>query len=162
MFQYNDIITYAELGFFQNMHGLPVNAFRSCHSLTKIDLQYIETYSQYSIYDIRAEQIIFKEGVTTIPNICFGGAFVVKYADLPASITTIGNNNINNFATGAVLVCRATTPPTLGSGNTSASKIYVPAESVAAYKAAARWSGESSKIRQIEGTWYETHRSLEP
>lgn len=87
---------------------------------------------------------------------------VVKYADLPSSVTSIGNSNINNFASGSVLVCRATTPPTLGRGNTAASKIYVPAASVAAYKAASNWSAQAGKIMQIEGTWYETHRSLEP
>ena len=71
---------------------------------------------------------------------------------LPASVTVVGsclrgNNVIVNF------ICKATTPPTVGSINwietNALQAIYVPDDSVEAYKTATNWSLKASIIYGI-------------
>ncbi len=74
-------------------------------------------------------------------------------------ITTIGNsflytdNSAYDFNVLKTLTIYATTPPTLGSNafvnNNANLTIYVPAESVNAYKTATNWSNFASKIQPI-------------
>lgn len=151
-----------ELGYFTSLVTFNVYAFRNCTNLKAIDISNITSMVRYSLYNIAVPELVFAEGMTAIPQQSIGGGMKVKYADFPSTITSIGKNNINNFAAGAIVVCRATTPPSLGTGNTSCTTIYVPSTAVEDYKAASDWSAQSSKIQAIEGTWYETHRSLEP
>lgn len=164
VFYQNTIIESAvELGkYFTSLVSFSDRAFRDCTNLKAIDISNITSIVQYSLYNIAVPELVFAEGMTAIPQQSIGGGRKVKYADFPSTITSIGKNNINNFAAGAIVVCRATTPPSLGTGNTSCTTIYVPSTAVEDYKAASDWSAQSSKIQAIEGTWYETHRSLEP
>lgn len=66
--------------------------------------------------------------------------------------TSIGNNLFSNAGV-TNLIVQAITPPTLSgafkSGNTGVQHIYVPAESVDAYKAANVWSNYASIIEAI-------------
>ena len=67
-------------------------------------------------------------------------------------ITSIGNDAFENHNKLTSITCLATTPPTLGSSafnNTNDCPIYVPAESVEAYKAASGWSAYASRIQAI-------------
>ena len=50
-----------------------------------------------------------------------------------------------------IVICRAVTPPSLGSNNylTKLTAVYVPDDSVSAYKAASVWSGLASKIKPL-------------
>ena len=164
VFNQNTIIESAvELGkYFTSLVSFNDRAFQGCINLKAIDISNITSIVRYSLYNIAVPELVFAEGMTAIPEMSIGGGKKVKYVDFPTTITSIGNNNINNFAAGAVVVCRATTPPSLGTGNTSCTTIYVPSTAVEDYKAATDWSAQASKIQAIEGTWYETHRSLEP
>lgn len=60
-----------------------------------------------------------------------------------------------------VLVCRATTPPSV-SANVTAKALYVPAASVDTYKSTTYWSNVASKTYAIEGSYYENHHELDP
>ena len=68
--------------------------------------------------------------------------------DIPSSVTkigqyVIGGNNDSNVKNVPIVICRAVTPPTLGTvkANGGAHQaIYVPDESVEAYKTATNWS----------------------
>jgi hypothetical protein len=71
---------------------------------------------------------------------------------------TIGNSvtNIDYMAffgcsSVKTITCEAITPPTLGSSNnmSNVTAVYVPADSVNAYKTATNWSYYSSKIQAI-------------
>lgn len=111
----------------------------------------------------KIESVVLNERCETIEGSY--GAFMdvatLKYIDLPSTITAI--SSANNFRSSSpVIVCRATTPPTLANYNYASKAVYVPAASVDAYKAATNWSSHAARIHQIEGTWYETHRELEP
>lgn len=163
-FQYNSSIESAvELGkYFTSVTSFNGRAFQNCTNLKAIDISNITSMVKLALYNIAVPELVFAEGFITIPSQSIGGGAKVKYADFPSTISSIETNNINNFAAGAIVVCRATTPPSLGTGNTSCTTIYVPSTAVEDYKAATNWSAQASKIRAIEGTWYETHRSLEP
>lgn len=68
-------------------------------------------------------------------------------------ITGIGSTAFNKELTSAT--CLSTTPPTIGDpqvfgGNTQNYPIYVPAESVATYKAATNWSSLETRIQAIQ------------
>lgn len=82
----------------------------------------------------------------------------IQYIDLGENIASIGKR-LGNY--NCVVVCRALNPPSLGGGFRTKS-IYVPAAAVEDYKSATNWSAQASMIQAIEGTWYETHHSLEP
>lgn len=117
----------------------------------------------WAFREAKIENVVLNEGCKTIEGSygAFQNVTTLKYIDLPSTITAI--SSANNFRSSSpVIVCRATTPPTLANNNTASKAVYVPAESVDAYKAATNWSSHAARIHQIEGTWYETHRELEP
>lgn len=68
--------------------------------------------------------------------------------DLPSTIETIGAsfNYSNNIKT---LAIHATTPPAMGSALPSACTIYVPDDSLEAYKAATGWSNFATQIKPL-------------
>ncbi|MBO7263792.1 MAG: hypothetical protein J6U93_04650, partial [Alistipes sp.] len=67
------------------------------------------------------------------------------------SVTTIGDGAFYHCSSLTSVYCKATTPPALGGPyvfdyNGSGRKIYVPTESVEAYKSASGWSEYKSSI----------------
>lgn len=88
--------------------------------------------------------------ITDIPEGCFRGSHFKdsKYI-IPATVTSIGNLAYYNNIYDAIFYVYATTPPTLGGSQVWfrwPAAIYVPAESVEAYKAASGWSTYASVI----------------
>lgn len=70
---------------------------------------------------------------------------------IPDSVTTIENSVFSGCSSLTSVYCKPTTPPVLGNtfvfyDNASDRKIYVPAESVDAYKSADRWSDYADAI----------------
>lgn len=91
--------------------------------------------------------VTFYEGLTRIEDAAFYGCPITNL-DLPSTVTHIGNTAFH-IARG-IIICRPVTPPTLGSGNfPGASVIYVPDESVEAYKTASNWSTYADKIKPL-------------
>ena len=98
------------------------------------------------------ESIIIGDGVQTIDNEAFYDCDNVTSVTIGSGVTTIGDmafyycgNNINK----CTVSIKATTPPTLGTevfDSNYITKIYVPANSVDNYKAAAGWSAYSGII----------------
>ena len=73
---------------------------------------------------------------------------------IPATVTNMNNYFCWRTYNLKCVICKPTTPPTLGSDafnglNNYAFKIYVPKNSVDAYKAATNWSTWASKIEAI-------------
>lgn len=86
----------------------------------------------------------------------FNGCVKLPSFTIPKNVTEIGNTTFVNCTSLTSVTCLSTTPPTLGtnvflSTNTNL-VIYVPAESVEAYKAANRWSTYASRIKAIPTT----------
>ncbi|WP_162540248.1 leucine-rich repeat protein, partial [Acinetobacter haemolyticus] len=68
---------------------------------------------------------------------------------IPNSVTHIGWYAFQNWTSCTSITCLATTPPNVGVMifyNTNNAPIYVPAESVDAYKTAPNWSTYASRI----------------
>ena len=122
-------------------------------------------------------QITLPEAVTKIPDECFSGctelttltlpseltsigdnAFyscrAIYKIELPATVTTIGNNAFRNCTGLESVICRAATPPSIGSqtftfSNSQQCVIRVPAASVDAYKQAPNWRNLADRIVAI-------------
>lgn len=138
-------------------------SFYKCTSLSSINFNNTAIIGQYGFMQTSLTQIVLNEGFTSIGVYAFYKDTSLAYLDLPSTTTSIGGDALAGVSSRPVFVCRATTPPTLGRNNAgNVSVIYVPAAAVEDYKATTNWSAQASKIQAIEGTWYETHRSLEP
>lgn len=123
-----------------------------------------------------AESIEIKEGVTTLPRYfartndftevklpnslqttgwaCFAYCYKIKKVDIGSGATNIDSWFVQD-STLETLICRAPTPPTITAQSFSAQsgyrnfKVYVPDESVDAYKAADVWSGYAERIHPL-------------
>ena len=111
---------------------IPTASFNECTSLTNISIP---------------------ENVTTIGQAAFYNCSSLTSIVIPANVTTIDSAIFYGCSQLSSVTVLATTPPSLGEevfkNNASGRKIYVPAESVSAYKAATNWSYYASDIEAI-------------
>lgn len=120
----------------------------------------VTSIGQKAFYAMRQSQlsIIIPDSVTTIADAAFQDSFGT--IEVGRGVTSIGNETFAGIlTTGAInkinFTIKATTPPTLGTGNfvkdfySYVDYIYVPAESVDAYKTATNWSTYADRIQPI-------------
>ena len=123
----DDLTTYTLKN---NTRFIGYEAFYYCTSLTSINIP-------DSVIDIGNEAFYYCTNLTSIT--------------IPSGVIRIGVYAFNNCTNLTSITVNAVTPPELGSdafyGSTC--PIYVPAESVDAYKAASRWSDYASRIQAI-------------
>ena len=97
--------------------------------------------------------ITIPNSVTSIGDYSFLDCSGLTSVTIPNSVTSIGNNVFSNFYSLTSITIEATTPPTLSGtsafDDTNNCPIYVPAESVDAYKAATNWSELANRIKAI-------------
>lgn len=129
-------------------------AFVSYSSMTSVTLPSTLTSIGNNAFDYCTSlaSIEFPSSLSVIGEVAFRYTPFTS-VDIPSSITNIKRYSFSNCRSLTSVTVRATTPPTLGEGafdGTNANLvIYVPAESVEAYKAASRWSTYASKIQSI-------------
>lgn len=107
------------------------NAFASCRSLTSIDIP---------------------NSVTTIGENAFANCRNLTSIDIPSGVRSISDLAFRNCSSLISVTVNATTPPTLDFAafdSTNYCPIYVPCESVEAYKTATNWSEYASRIQAI-------------
>lgn len=106
------------------------------------------TYVQYCKLP---KTFVLPSGLTAINTSAFQYCHGAEVIDLGSSLTSITNSSAFAYCPCNVCICRATTPPTLQGANSLPQAIvyYVPAASVAAYKAASRWSDYAARIFPI-------------
>ena len=129
--------------------------FSTCTSLAYTDLPNSVTSIGHrcfaSCFNLRYTSI--PPSITSIPEACFLNADGLSDIELPSTITAIGDRVFEGCNGLYSVTIKATTPPTLGStvfGSVNPNlKIYVPAASVNAYKAASGWSTYASRIYPI-------------
>ena len=152
------------------------DCFAGCTSLSSVSIpDSITTIAKQAFDDSGLLSITIPSGVTRIENATFHGCINLTSVTIPDSVTYIGNSSfsgctslssvtipsgVTEIDTGSFEVCtgltgitiEAITPPEADMftfRNTNNCPIYVPAESVDAYKAATNWSSYASRIQAI-------------
>ena len=124
-----DCTSLASVNIGDSVTSIGGEAFRGCTSLTSVNIP---------------------DSVTTIEWGAFRGCTSLASVNIGDSVTTIGNSAFNYCDNLTSVYCKATTPPALKSKvfdyNGSGRKIYVPTESVDAYKSAEYWSEYADAI----------------
>ena len=128
------------------------SAFSACSSLTSITIpDSVTTIGDCAFYDCSSlTSVTIPDSVTTIGGHAFYNCSSLISVTIPDSVTTIGGYAFYYCSSLTSVYCKAITPPAGGSSmfinNASDRKIYVPTESVEAYKSAEYWSSYASAI----------------
>lgn len=90
----------------------------------------------------------------SVPASLLAGCTYLTEIVFPEGIDTIGNTCLSGCTNLTSITCKCKIPPTLGANgnvifNQNSCPIYVPAESVDAYKTADKWSTVASRIEAI-------------
>lgn len=95
--------------------------------------------------------VSIEDGLTGIGNNAFSGCRSLSSITIPNSVTSIGSFAFSNCTSIPSITFTQTTPPELGymAFNGTNFPIYVPTESVEAYKAANNWSAYADRIQAI-------------
>ena len=130
------------------------NAFYYCRELTSINIpNSVTTIGDYAFYYCSGlTTVTISDSITTIGNKAFSNCSGLTTVTISDSVTTIGDYAFSNCRGLTSVTILATTPPSLGSNvfkSTNSCPIYVPAESVDAYKAATNWMELSYRIQAI-------------
>ena len=128
------------------------SAFYWCTSLTSITIPdsvtLIGSKAFYRCYSLTS--VTIGNSVTSIGEYAFYECDSLTSVTIPDSVTSIGNNAFEDCTSLKEVYCKPTTPPAGGAymfrDNASVRKIYVPRNSVSAYKSASRWSSYASDI----------------
>ena len=134
-------------------------AFNSCTSLTGIEIPDSVTNIRNGAFFmcVNLTSIEIPDGVTNIGGDAFAWCQNLASIEIPDSVTSIGPDAFWRCTSLNYIVVNAIIPPmgdTRMFNITNDCPIYVPAESVAAYKAAQYWSDYSDRItRTAYGFW---------
>lgn len=144
----------AKISLPSSLTSIGQRCFNGARSLRKINVpagvREIKSYTFGICQSL--EQVELNEGLETIGEGAFDSAESLQTITIPSTVTSIGTNAFTYTYGLATVTVLATTPPTVGTSifyNKGIRKIYVPAESVEAYKSATNWANYAEKIEAI-------------
>ena len=125
------------------------SAFYDCSSLTNITIPNRVTRIGISVFNgcSSLTNITIPNSVTTIEDSAFNGCSSLTNITIPNSVTFIGDSAFDKCSKLKEIYCTPTNPPTLESNKVFYSIVlYVPRESVEAYKTADVWKEYANQI----------------
>ena len=128
------------------------SAFIGCSSLTSVTIPDSVTTIESGVFSgcSSLRSVTIGDGVTTIGGSAFASCSSLTSVTIPDSVTTIGYYAFIGCSSLTSVYCKAVTPPAGGyymfDDNASGRKIYVPTESVEAYKSAEYWNDYADAI----------------
>ena len=134
-----------------SVNSIGKSAFSGCSNLKSIAIPDSVTTIERATFTACSSltAITIPNGVTTIKDFAIQTCTSLESITIPSSISTIGFGVFYYCRNLKYIYCKPTTPPTLGSlseNGTLEYKIYVPEESVHAYKSAEGWSQYADQI----------------
>ena len=129
------------------------NAFAECSSLTDVTIGNSVTSigNDAFWYCSSLTDVTIGNSVTAIERAAFDNCSSLTEIIIPDSVTSIGQYAFDHCTSLREVYCKPTTPPSLEyyafTNNASNRIIYVPMESVDAYKSADKWKDYSSSIQ---------------
>lgn len=154
---------------------VPANFLSNNRNIVKVTIPNtvttIRKYAFFNCKNLESECFVIPEGVTVINQNTFQGCSKIKAFSLPEGLIKIGNHSFascKGFAdikipktvtsigdaafwncTITNFICYAPTPPVAQSYAINGTNIYVPDESVDAYKSATNWSAYADQIKPL-------------
>lgn len=145
------IETFNEFQYFTGLTAINSGCFEGCTNLHKVTLPPLTIMNDSVFKKSGIEEIIIPEGYISIGSNIVEWCTQCRLIDFPSTVTSIGNSLLWAVKDITTIVCRAITPPTLGGWgyNGIPVVIYVPDESVNAYKTATNWSEHANRIKPM-------------
>ena len=134
------------------VNEIKLMAFALCESINSVTIgNGVTTIGDVAFYNCSSlTSVTIGDSVTTIGYAAFYDCSILTSVTIGDSVTTIREWAFTWCSSLTSVYCKATTPPTGGSymfyNNASGRKIYVPMESVEAYKSAEWWSEYADAI----------------
>ena len=142
------------------------SAFTNCFGLTSVTLgNGISNIGDRAFANCSGvTNLSIGSGITSIGNYAFYKCASITSLTIGSNIESIGNYAFNDCNNLKKIIIEAVTPPTLSGTSTFTSTnncpIYVPCDSVDAYKSASRWSSYASRILPISSCPYDFKVSM--
>lgn len=148
----------SNINIFPKLTTIPANSFSSCDSLASVSMQNeITTIEEQAFNGCTVlETINLSNNLSIIGDSVFANCPELKTITLPNSLTNLGSSAFYNCHKFNFLICNAIIPPLIPENSSpmfylsdALVNIYVPAESVDAYKTAEGWSDYAEFITAI-------------
>lgn len=129
--------------------------FNACSGITSVTIpDTVTTIGSAAFnYCLSLSSVTIPSSVTYIMASAFEYCRALQNVEIPSGVTRIGHDAFKDCTSLQSITCRATTPPELYIGgnfdNTNNCPIYVPAQSVNAYKSASIWNAYADRIQPI-------------
>lgn len=136
---------------------LAVNLFSSFNNIIEMEIDGIvqpSVVSEYTFSTAGEHTVKYTlADPTSIGDYLFAEVDSLNTVIIPESVTSIGNNTFTAANSITSVTIKSVIPPTLGSNNVFSVyldyPIYVPLQSVEAYKTASGWSNYADRIQAI-------------
>lgn len=134
----------------KSIEVINTSAFNGVPALFVVDLPNLKTLTAGVFTNSGCVEVKDLGAITSLGDGVWRYCKSLKYAILPETLTSMSAYTFGDCNAMEYVICRAVTPPTIGVNNFNGTyPIYVPDESVEAYKTATNWSQYSDRIYPI-------------